>query len=79
MTKYTEMSIDELKAELKSVKEQYEALVQKGYSLDMSRGKPGKDNMDLSEKMFDLVGNDSGFKNIDGIETVQLTAIEMQN
>ena len=68
MTKYTEMSIDELKAELKSVKEQYEALVQKGYSLDMSRGKPGKDNMDLSEKMFDLVGNDSGFKNIDGID-----------
>ncbi|MBR4762523.1 MAG: aminotransferase class I/II-fold pyridoxal phosphate-dependent enzyme, partial [Clostridia bacterium] len=65
---YYNMSSDELKSEFKKIKAEYEALKEKHYSLDMSRGKPGKDNMDLSEKMFDLVGNDSGFMNVDGID-----------
>ena len=66
--KYTQMNSAELKAEFCSVREEYELFRQKHLSLDMSRGKPGKDNMDLSEKMFDLVGNDTGFKNVDGID-----------
>lgn len=66
--KYTEMSLQELKTEFESVSKQYGALKARHYTLDMSRGKPGKDNMDLSEKMFDLVGNDTGFKNVDGID-----------
>lgn len=66
--KYTEMPLQKLKSEFESVKKQYEALKAEHYTLDMSRGKPGKDNMDLSEKMFDLVGNDTGFKNVDGID-----------
>ena len=66
--KYTDMNSAELKAEFCTVKAQYENFRQKHLSLDMSRGKPGKDNMDLSEKMFDLVGNDTGFKNVDGID-----------
>lgn len=66
--KYTEMPLQKLKSEFESVKKQYGALKAGHYTLDMSRGKPGKDNMDLSEKMFDLVGNDTGFKNVDGID-----------
>lgn len=66
--KYTDMNCEQLKSEFMSVKAQYEAEKAKNHALDMSRGKPGKDNMDLSEKMFDLVGNDSGFKNVDGID-----------
>lgn len=66
--KYTEMPLQKLKSEFESVKKQYGALKSGHYALDMSRGKPGKDNMDLSEKMFDLVGNDTGFKNVDGID-----------
>lgn len=68
MTDYTKMTPEELKAQFVAVKAEYEAIKLKNLSLDMSRGKPGKDNMDLSEKMFDLVGNDSGFKNVDGID-----------
>ena len=68
MSNYLQMSKDELKAEFKSAKTEYEQLRALHLSLDMSRGKPGGDNMDLSEKMFDLVGNDTGFKNIDGID-----------
>ena len=65
---YTEMSVPELKCEFEKVKKEYDEFAGKGYKLDMSRGKPGKDNMDLSAKMFDLVGSQMGFKNVDGID-----------
>ena len=65
---YAKMKKDELKAEFSKVKKEYEDICALNLKLDMSRGKPGADNMDLSEKMFDLVGNDSGFKNTDGID-----------
>ena len=68
MSDYLKMSKEELQAEFSSVKAEYEKLRAMHLSLDMSRGKPGADNMDLSEKMFDLVGNDTGFKNISGID-----------
>ena len=68
MSDYLSMNKEELKAEIQSVKAEYERLRSLHLTLDMSRGKPGFDNMDLSEKMFDLVGNDTGFKNISGID-----------
>ncbi len=68
MKSYIEMNKDELAQEFKMVKAEYEKLRSLHLTLDMSRGKPGAVNMDLSEKMFDLVGNDTGFKNIDGID-----------
>ena len=68
MSNYLNMNKDELKAEYAVAKAEYEKLRSLHLSLDMSRGKPGADNMDLSEKMFDLVGNDTGFKNIEGID-----------
>ena len=68
MKSYIEMNKDELAQEFKAVKAEYEKLRSLHLTLDMSRGKPGAVNMDLSEKMFDLVGNDTGFKNIDGID-----------
>ena len=64
MASYLEMSREEQLKEFAVVKAEYERLRSMHLSLDMSRGKPGFDNMDLSEKMFDLVGNDTGFKNI---------------
>ena len=68
MSSYLKMNKEELAEEFKAVRSEYEQLRLKHLSLDMSRGKPGFDNMDLSEKMFDLVGNDTGFKNISGID-----------
>ncbi len=68
MPSYYEMTREQLLEEFKSVKGEYEKLRSMHLSLDMSRGKPGFDNMDISEKMFDLVGNDTGFKNIEGID-----------
>ena len=68
MQNYSEMNKEALSEEFGKVRAEYERLRSLHLSLDMSRGKPGFDNMDLSEKMFDLVGNDTGFKNISGID-----------
>lgn len=68
MSDYLKMSPEELSNELSAVKKEYESYCSMHLSLDMSRGKPSAANMDLSEKMFDLVGNHTGFKNIDGID-----------
>ena len=68
MSSYLSMSREELAAEFSEVKKEYESLKEMGLQLDMSRGKPSIDQIDLSKNMFDLVGNDLGFKNKDGIE-----------
>lgn len=68
MATYLEMNSEQLAKEFEVVKAEYERLRNLHLSLDMSRGKPGADNMDLSEEMFDLVGNNTGFKNISGID-----------
>ncbi len=68
MSEYLKMSKEELAEEFRAVRREYEHLRALHLSLDMSRGKPGFDNMDLSGEMFDLVGNDTGFKNISGID-----------
>ena len=68
MSDYLKMNKAQLEEEFSIVRAEYERLRSLHLSLDMSRGKPGFDNMDLSEEMFDLVGNDTGFKNISGID-----------
>lgn len=68
MSDYLKMTSGELKKEFEVVKSEYETLRALHLSLDMSRGKPSAENMDISQKMFDLVGNTTGFKNIDGID-----------
>lgn len=68
MADYYSLSKEELQKEFADVSLEYERLRSMHLSLDMSRGKPGFDSMDVSEKMFDMVGNHIGFKNIDGID-----------
>lgn len=68
MSDYYEMSKEQLKSEYTSVKAEYEHLRSMGLSLDMSRGKPGFDSMNMSARLFELVGNQTGFKNESGID-----------
>ena len=49
---YSSMSCEELQAELSSVKAEYESLKAQGLSIDMSRGKPGSDQLDISDGML---------------------------
>lgn len=52
MAKYSEMSKEQLLAEHDSLLEQYNALKAKGLNLDMSRGKPSADQLNLSDDML---------------------------
>ena len=57
--KYSEMTKEQLKAERKAVNADYQELKSLGLKLDMSRGKPNKDQLDLSMGMVDaLNGSD---------------------
>jgi len=68
MAKWTELSREELIALQRATQEEYEACKAKGLKLDMSRGKPGKDQLDLSKEMLSLPGDLDDYL-LDGVET----------
>ncbi|MDE6125057.1 MAG: aminotransferase class I/II-fold pyridoxal phosphate-dependent enzyme [Eubacterium sp.] len=51
---YSEMTAEELKAEQKTLEKRYNDFKAKGLKLDMSRGKPGADQLDLSSEMNEV-------------------------
>ena len=55
MKAYHEMLPEELKTELAQLKEQHRTFVQKGLKLNMARGKPSPEQLDLSMPMLDLL------------------------
>ena len=64
---YLEMSAAELQAELEIVKKEYAELKSQGLSIDMSRGKPGADQLDISDGMLKAL-DDGNFKCENGID-----------
>ena len=68
MKQYSSLSRSELLSEYECVNSKYEELCKKGLSLDMSRGKPSADQLDLSLEMLNLVNEESGYKTRDGID-----------
>ena len=68
MKRYKEMTGDELKQEYEHVKAKYEELCLKGLSLDMSRGKPGPDQLGISNDVLDMVNSKQGFTSRDGVD-----------
>ena len=69
MKSYSEMTSSERKAEFDSIKAQYEHLKTLNLSLDMSRGKPGADNLDLSNEMLKMPNEKTGFMCKNGVDT----------
>ncbi len=65
---YNSLTSAELEQEYTSVKARYEEFKSRHISLDMSRGKPGPEQLDISGKIFDAVDNTSGFFNEAGID-----------
>lgn len=51
---YSEMTKEELLREKKQLKKRYDAFKARGLQLDMSRGKPGQDQLDLSTGIYDV-------------------------
>lgn len=56
---YQSMSTDELDALIKELEQEAEAIRAKGLKLDMARGKPSREQTDLSRPMLDLITSDS--------------------
>jgi hypothetical protein len=59
MKPYSAMSRDELVREKESLAAIFAGYKAKGISLNMARGKPGKDQLALSMPMLDLVNSSS--------------------
>lgn len=68
MKAYKEMSKEELRALQVELKAQYEKLKEQGIKLDMSRGRPGADQLDLSAPMLDLLTSKVAFEGADGMD-----------
>lgn len=55
MANYREMSKEQLKIEKEKLQAAYDAFKARGLSLDMSRGKPGAEQLDISMGMMDVL------------------------
>lgn len=65
---YFNSSSQELEQEYQSLKKQYEDEKGKGLTLNMARGKPGKEQLDLSNDMLDIFNSKSDFIGYDGMD-----------
>ncbi len=68
MLAYEQLSREELQKELESLKEEYQKICESDISLDMSRGKPGPEQLDLSMGMFDVFNSSSEIKASNGLD-----------
>ena len=62
MQKYSEMSREQLLELKKELDQQFADIKAQGLSLDMSRGKPGADQLDLSMGMMDVLADGADLK-----------------
>ena len=66
MKPYCEMTRAELETLKKELDAQFDQVKAKGLKLDMSRGKPSKDQLDLSRPMLDVVNSESDLTSENG-------------
>lgn len=66
--RYSEMTKEQLIALRDEVYKKYEELKGMGLKLDMSRGKPGADQLDLSMGLLNVLSTDEAMKGLDGMD-----------
>lgn len=76
MANYYSMCKQELLLVFDDVKKQYETLRNNNLSLDMSRGKPGFDQLELSGGLLNLVGEKQGYTTLKGLDCRNYGGIE---
>ena len=65
---YRQMSVEQLKSEREILRTKYDEYKNMGLSLDMSRGKPCTDQLDISVHMLDIVNSSFSCKTQDGFD-----------
>lgn len=68
MKAYKDLSKEELRTLQTKLQAEYEALKEADIKLDMSRGKPAADQLDLSVGMLDVLNSESMFKGEDKVD-----------
>ena len=68
MIPYSQMTKQQLEAEKQALLASYNEFKSRGLSLDMSRGKPGKVQLDLVNDMMDVLNKDSDYKAENGFD-----------
>ncbi|MBQ3004416.1 MAG: aminotransferase class I/II-fold pyridoxal phosphate-dependent enzyme [Clostridia bacterium] len=68
MAEYRMMNNEELSAEKAQLEKLYKDFKDQGLKLDMSRGKPGADQLDLTNEMLDTLSSDAVMKGADGVD-----------
>ena len=68
MKKYQEMTKEELLQEQAALEAEYAKIKEMDLALDMSRGKPGTDQLDLAMPMLDVLNSKSVLKSENGLE-----------
>lgn len=68
MKKYKEMSREELLTEKEALESVYQGYQARNLSLDMSRGKPSQEQLDLSMGFMDVLNSGVSLKSIDGTD-----------
>ncbi len=66
--KYSKMSREELSRELTALKNAYNSAKERGLALDLSRGKPGADQLDLLQGMLDCISSSSDCRTENGFD-----------
>ena len=69
MAQYKQLSKEELLSLKGELEKKYEDFKSLGLALDMSRGKPNKDQLDLSNEVLDVFNSTSDVKSVDGTDT----------
>ena len=78
MKKYCEMSREELLDLKKELDREFDEIKAEGLALDMSRGKPAPDQLDLSMKMMEVLAGDADLKCETGVDCRNL-ALSMES
>ena len=68
MTKYADMSISELRTLHDELEHEYQRYCAKGLDLNMARGKPSSEQLDLSRPMLDVLTSESDLTASDGTD-----------
>lgn len=69
MPEYKNMTRDELLSLKKDLTKEYDTYKSQGLKLDMSRGKPASNQLDLSRPIMDVLTSESDYKCENGIDT----------
>ncbi len=65
---YLNSSAQELEREYQALKKKYEEVKSKGLNLNMARGKPGKEQLDISNGMLSVLDENTDFVGKDGMD-----------